>query len=86
MIVREFDIRSVGRVPAKANTPRIVDADAVLTGTVALQPLQAIARGSQEVIETICFVEINEFAPCRSMTKVMNLITARKKGGGLVMP
>jgi hypothetical protein len=48
--------------PAKANAVLIVDADAVLAGTVALQSLEAVAWRNPEVVEPTGDLELSEFA------------------------
>jgi len=43
MIVRYLDVVGVAVAPAEADSPLIVDPDAVLTGAIATQLLQPIA-------------------------------------------
>ncbi len=45
MVVAEPHIVGIAITPPKADTPLIIDADAVPTGAVSAQRLQAIARG-----------------------------------------
>jgi hypothetical protein len=44
MIVHKLDVVSVPFTPAEADAPLVVDANAVLTGSVAFQRLQPVAR------------------------------------------
>ena len=67
MIARDFDIQRVWCTPEKAYPPLIVDADAVLARPFSLQSLESVARRRQQVVETIGFIEVNEFASCRSL-------------------
>ena len=50
MVIHDLDILRMSLNPAKADTELIVDADAVMPGTIALQGFQPIAgRHTQEL-------------------------------------
>jgi len=44
MVVRHFDIVSITFLPPEANSPLVVDADAMLSGTIPRKSVQAIGR------------------------------------------
>jgi hypothetical protein len=61
MIVDDLDVESVALFPNEANSPLIINANAVLTLAVASQRFQAIARGSQQVSQRSRAMEVKQF-------------------------
>jgi hypothetical protein len=53
MIIDNFDFGALSIAPAKADTPLIVYADAMLTRAFALQPFQAIRRWNSQIIKAL---------------------------------
>ena len=51
MIVNEFDFVGVVTDPSKADSPLIVDANAVLPTTISSELLEAICRGDEQILE-----------------------------------
>lgn len=51
MIVDDLDAMGVTVMPNEADTPTIVDPDAVLSSTIAFQPLQSIARRRFQILQ-----------------------------------
>jgi len=49
-------------VPAETHTPLLVDANAVLTRSLAFQLFQPIARRDSQIVEPVCSVDSNEFS------------------------
>jgi hypothetical protein len=58
MIVYDLDLVSVALAPTKANSPLVVDADAVLAFSVACQFLQSIAGEPGEVFKRFRAMEL----------------------------
>lgn len=58
MIVDDLDVVSVAIFPNEANAPLIINANAMLTLAVASQRFQAVARGSQQVPQRSCAMEV----------------------------
>jgi hypothetical protein len=50
MVINDFHVVGVAIPPLKANTPLVVDADAVLASTIARELLQAIRRWNPKVL------------------------------------
>jgi len=50
MIIDDLDIKGMAILPSKADTPLIVDADAVLSSPVTAQFFETIAGWSQQII------------------------------------
>ena len=67
MVVNDFNTVGVALTPGKADAPLAVDADAVLTGPVAFQGLQAISRRNAQVIQRNCIVQNFELAHCDAL-------------------
>ena len=63
MIVDDLDVRRAGGGPTKADTVLIVDADAVLTGAIPPQGLEAIPRRHAQVIESPGDLQLAQLAP-----------------------
>jgi len=64
MIINNFDtVRSSIR-PTKANTPLIVDSNAVLTRTIALECFKMIAGWNLQIFKPISNFKLSEFSSC----------------------
>jgi hypothetical protein len=62
MIVRDLNVLGARAGPSKADTKLVVDADAVLPGTVSLQCLQPVAWRNPKVIESAGDFQLSELA------------------------
>lgn len=62
MVVHDLDIFRSGFRPAKANSPLVVNANAVLTGAIAFQGLKAVAGRYSQVSETSGDLELPHLA------------------------
>jgi len=62
MVIDNFDIVGVFTSPAKAETPLIVDADAVLAATVTFEGFQAVAGRKPHDVESVGSIELEEFS------------------------
>jgi hypothetical protein len=80
MIIHDLNIARVPILPAKANPPLIVDADAVLTGATSLERFQPVGGWNTQIDEATGVVEHTELAAgC-----VLNV--GRKSAGQLPLP
>lgn len=61
MVIYDFNFVGVFASPAKAGTPLIVDADAVLAASTAFKCLQAVAGREPHDIESVAGIELEEF-------------------------
>ncbi len=57
MVIDDFDIVRVSPSPDKADAPALVDADAVLTSSIADKLLKTISRWNPQVVEDFGDVE-----------------------------
>jgi hypothetical protein len=62
VVVNDLDIVGVAVSPPEADAPLIVDADAVLAGSIAPQLLQPITRRHPEILEALGGIELGELA------------------------
>lgn len=62
MVVDDQDIVGVSIFPAEADTPLLVDSNAILPGSFACQLLQTIARWDSEVVQLFCCVNHYKFS------------------------
>jgi hypothetical protein len=51
MVIQNFNFVGIAGVPAKTNSPLIVDPDAVLALPITVELLEAIARRNPQIIE-----------------------------------
>lgn len=51
MVVADLDFMRSVRAPDEANSPSVVDSDAVLSGAVASEALQSVSRRTPEISE-----------------------------------
>jgi hypothetical protein len=61
MVVRHFDLVGVATIPPEADSPLIVDPDAVLTLSTACQFLQTIPGRARQILESLRGFEDQEF-------------------------
>jgi hypothetical protein len=62
VVVDEFDIISTSVLPREADSPLVVDPDAVLPPSVALERLEAVARRNPQVLEDLRRMQLLELA------------------------
>lgn len=60
MVVNDLDVLRIAICPAKAGSPLIVDANAVLADAIALELLQTIVWRDAEILECLCGVDDNQ--------------------------
>jgi len=58
MIICYFDFVDVSIFPTKADSPLIVDSDAILSPAVAFQSLKAVARRNSQIVQMPSTVKI----------------------------
>jgi hypothetical protein len=63
MIINYFDVFCESIRPTKADSPLIVDANTVLTGTITLESLKVIAGWNSQILKAISDFELSEFSP-----------------------
>ena len=60
MIIHNFNVVRVFTVPAEANAPLVIDADAVLANAVAFQGFQAVAGRQRQVTQFARAIKLRE--------------------------
>src|SRR5207249_3867070 len=63
LIVHNLDLMRVSVLPSKADAPLVVDANAVLTLSVAVQRFGPIARRDAQVANRACSMQIQKLPP-----------------------
>jgi hypothetical protein len=63
MIITNLDVKCVTIFKAKADAPLIVDPDRILSVTITLQPLEAIARRHPQIIKPMRGMQRHQLAP-----------------------
>jgi len=66
-MIRDLNIGRSRAGPLKAYAPFVIDADAVLSRSVASQRLQAVSRRRAQVVELYCCLNHCEFAGCGTL-------------------
>jgi hypothetical protein len=67
IMVRDLHIGRSRIGPSKADAPFVIDADAVLSRSVASQRFQAVSRRRPQVVEFYCCLNHCEFAGCGTL-------------------
>lgn len=67
MIVRYLDIVCISFKPAEADTPLVVDADAMLTSAIANEAFQPICRRDAQIVQAFRDIELNQLTPSQAM-------------------
>lgn len=62
MIVGDFYVQSVSLLPSKADSPLIVDSNAMLSAPIASKHLESVPRRDSEVIEVAGPMQHNELS------------------------
>ena len=68
VVIDDLYIRCILIIPAKADTVSVLNADAVLSLTVALQRLQPISWRNLECCQTYCCIEHIQLPQCDPLT------------------
>jgi hypothetical protein len=87
MVINYLDLVGVAVAPLKADSPLIVDADAVLASAVACQFFQPIAWGDTKIIQYLGCIHQQQFPQCDSLQWTCELLDgeAMEKGFGLLI-
>ena len=70
MVIHNFHVQRVFALPAEANSPLVIDADAVLASAVVFQGFQVVAVRRAQVIQTPRLMQQQQFSSCRSLNLV----------------
>jgi hypothetical protein len=70
VVVHDFDLVSAVVVPNKTDSPLIVDANAVLSFSIALQGFQVIARWHSQTDQFRYGVQLQQLAPSHALDMV----------------
>jgi hypothetical protein len=62
MVVNDFNLVGIPVTPLEANSPTLIDPDAVLSLPLSRQLLKSIARRNAEIIEAKRVIEHSEFS------------------------
>lgn len=86
MVIDDLDLLRIALVPDKADTPPVVDTDAVLPGSIAAQRLQPIARRGCQVAQLPRLMDLPQLALRNSLHIVGTIViraagTVRRAGG-----
>ncbi len=63
MVINNFDVFCKSIRPAKADSPLIIDANTVLTGTIALKRFKVIVGWNSQLLKAISDFELPQFPP-----------------------
>jgi hypothetical protein len=66
VVINDFHIFCTYIRPTKADTPLIVDTNAVLTGTITLECLKVIAGWHPQIIKSTSDLDLSKLTPCNS--------------------
>jgi hypothetical protein len=75
VIVDDFDIGRTSSRPNEANTPLLVDPDAVLADSIASQGFEMVVRRHGEVTQYAGVVQNSQFSQSRSLNVLRQSVT-----------
>lgn len=87
MVVGNFHIMRFTIVPTKAKSPLVVDSNAMLSGAIANEPFQVVARRNQQVIQRLRGVKHRKLAkssPLQLTGKSLDSLAPKEPFGVLV--
>ena len=67
MVINNFDIMSVAFAPSEADPPLVIESDAPLPLSVAVQFLESITRRYSEILDLGCSIEHPKLPEGRSL-------------------
>lgn len=62
MVVNNFHIQSIDAIPAKTDSPSVVDANAPLSGSVSFEQFQAIPGRHPEEVQSGRSMQLDQFS------------------------
>jgi len=82
VVTHYLDVFRTCRRPAEADTPLIIDANAVLAGSIAFQRFQSVARWDPQIIQAPCDLQLSEFSSSNrsDVYKPPDALTRRNQG------
>ena len=70
MVVHDIDLKGVPVLPAKADSPLVVDPDAVLPASIAAEFLQPVAERHAKIVQILGAVELHSRNPASRLRKL----------------
>lgn len=67
MVINQFDVEGITVSPNEANSPLIVDSNAVLSRTIAIQGFKAAAGRNGQRFEPGGSVDLKDFSECNPL-------------------
>jgi len=67
MVVCNLDIVSISITPSEANSPLLVNPNAVLALAITREFFEAVTRWNAKIVESFCGVQDGQFIPCGAM-------------------
>src|SRR5262245_2007440 len=67
VVVRDLDFICVPLLPSEADPPLIVDADAMLPGSIANESLESISRRYSKILQRFCCVDQQQLSMCSAL-------------------
>jgi hypothetical protein len=67
MVVHNFHVKRILTLPAEANPPLVVHADAVLAFAVVFQGFQMVAIRDTQIIQASRLIQQQQFPPCHAL-------------------
>jgi hypothetical protein len=61
--VYNFNVLRIAVTPGEADTPLVVNSNAVRAGTVAFQQFQLVSRRHSKILQSHCPMQVEEFPP-----------------------
>jgi len=69
VVIDDLNVKRVAPVPAKANSPSVVYANAVLPRATALQGFESVAGRSPEIVEPPRLVQVQKLPPGNALDR-----------------
>jgi hypothetical protein len=70
VVVHQFDVVGIPVTPGKANTPLVVEANAVRTFPIAPEAFQMVARRDAQIFETYRPLPVKQLPSCDSFDRL----------------
>ena len=67
MVIRDLHIEGITLLPHETDSPLVVDADTVLSGSIPFQTLQPVPRWNAQIVQCVGVVQHTEFAPSNGL-------------------
>jgi hypothetical protein len=70
VVIHDLDVNGIAFVPCKADTPLIIDSNAIDAGSIASQQLKLVSRWYTKILQPQCPMQVQELPARRPLNRL----------------